>query len=136
MRRQQSGRSGQALVETALLLPLLLVLVVAAVDGGQLMAAASAATAAAAAGANAAAAAVAQGASPSVVEGDAIAAADLATGALTCTGQDVPADCVSVSASTSPHGDPEEVVTVYDSPGLIVAVGQPLTLTAQAVAAP
>lgn len=135
-RAPAGGRAGQALVETALALPLLMTLVAAAVDGGQLMAAASVATAAAAAGARAAAGDVARGASPSELQADAVSAVGLASGGLTCSGSGVPAHCVSVGAATSPHGAPVEVVTVYDTPSLLVAVGAPVTLTARGVASP
>lgn len=129
-------RRGQALVETALLLPLLAVLVLAAVDGGQLMSASIALTNAAAAGARAAAADYVHGDAAGQIAADAAQAAHAEGASLNCSGTGLPPGCIAVQAATTPGGTPDEVVTVYDTPSLVVPVGYPLTVSAQGVAAP
>jgi Flp pilus assembly protein TadG len=128
-------RSGQALVEMSLLLPLLLVLATAAIDGGQLMMASVAMTNAAAAGARVAANDFAHGDAFSQITADAVQAARSEGASLVCSGVALPAGCVGVHASVTPDGTPDEVVTVYDTPALIIPIGS-LTLSAQGAAAP
>jgi Flp pilus assembly protein TadG len=136
VRRCLKGSSGQALVETAVALPLILTLLAAAVDGGQMMAATASLSNAAAAAAKVAAQDVAQGDPPGQVQADAAQAAAAEGAPLACSGLDLPEGCVVVAAVTGPGGTPMEQVTVYDTPTLLVPFGPGVTVRALAAAAP
>lgn|GEM_PF-3844388 len=124
---------GQALVETALLLPVLLALAILVIIGAELLQTEIDITDAARAGAAAAAAAATRGAS-------AQRAAQQAAGAegihLSCSGAGIPTSCVSVAAATGTQsGVQMEVVDVYDTLAPWWPVGGGITLHAAAAAA-
>lgn len=124
---------GQALVETALLLPLLLALAVLVVIGAELLRTEIGLTDAARAGAAAAAGAATRGASPQTAAEQAAAAEGVH---LHCAGIGVPPGCVSVATATGPQsGVHMEVVDVYDTVVPWWPFGGVITLHAEAAAA-
>lgn len=127
------GDTGQALVETALMLPALLALAALLLVGGQLLSVEVALTDAAAAGALAAAAAAGRGA-PALAA--ATVAADAEGGPLSCAGPGLPPGCVSVATATGTEsGVALQVVTVYASVVPWWLGGAALQLRAQGAAA-
>ena len=134
MRRSGPAQEGQALVETALLLPVVLLLVLLVLVGGQLLRTQIHLTSAARAGAQAAAAAVRRGASPL---GAAQQAAQAEGTPLACAGPGVPAGCVAVAATTGARsGITLEVVSVYASVQPWWGRAGEIQLVARAAAAP
>lgn len=128
-----AGDGGQALVETALLLPALVALAILVVIGAELLQTEIGLTDAARAGAAAAAAAVTRGAPAQPAAQQAAAAEGLQ---LSCSGTGVPPSCVSVASATGPQsGVNMEVVDVYDTLIPWWPVGGAVTLHAEAAAA-